>query len=127
MPTRRLITIFLISSLLLMSMGATSDISWTFIFSMNLMIFLASFIDLFFHREKSIDLSARPTRRNGRGLPYTVEVEVKNRSTHFITYTFVDGLPQSFQRPFLLKERLLNSQRQKRSMKQWHQQEDNTT
>ncbi|MBS4208022.1 DUF58 domain-containing protein [Bacillus sp. FJAT-50079] len=101
MPTKRLLIVFLITSLLLISIGAVSEISWVYIFSMNIIIFLASFIDLFFSpRKHQLTFQRILPEEMERGLLYTVEVEVNNRSTYSIAYSFIDGLPPSFQRPF---------------------------
>nr|WP_245542455.1 DUF58 domain-containing protein [Siminovitchia fordii] len=101
LPTKRLLYVFLGISAFFILLGVLTDVSWTYIIMMNLIVLLASFLDLLFSPEKKdLDFKRILPEEMERGLPYTVGVEVENRSGHPFTFAFVDDLPQSFKRPF---------------------------
>lgn len=101
LPTKRLLYIFLGVSALFFLIGIFTDLSWIYVVTMNVIVFLASFLDLFFSPGKK-DLSFKRSMpaEMERDLPYTVEIEIENRAARPFSYAIVDSLPQSFKRPF---------------------------
>lgn len=101
LPTKRLLMIFFILSFVLFLMGAVWEITWGFIMAMNFVLFMASLLDLLFSPNKN-QLSFRRTisEEMERGITYTAQIEVRNSSPHSFSWSLVDGIPQSFKRPF---------------------------
>lgn len=70
----------------------------------NLVFLLLSLIDLAISpRENEISVKRKMPEEMERALQYDVEVNITSNSPHGFSYKVVDGLPQSFQRPFPLK------------------------
>lgn len=100
LPSKRLLFVYGILSVVLL-LFSFWGISWTFVFGINTLILLFSFIDLFFTpKRKQIQFQRIIQEELERGLPYEMMIEIKNSSNYAFTYSFVDGLPLSFQRPF---------------------------
>ncbi|MFJ5714830.1 DUF58 domain-containing protein [Neobacillus sp. NPDC093127] len=91
----------LILSLSLVIGTAFLEISWGFIITVNLIVFLVSLGDLLFSpKKKELSFKRFLPSELERGIPYQVELEVSNRSQRALTFRFIDGLPQTFERPF---------------------------
>ncbi|EDL64928.1 hypothetical protein BSG1_20420 [Bacillus sp. SG-1] len=90
-------------SLLLFS-GGFFGITWNMVITANLVFLLLSLIDLAISpRENEISVKRKMPEEMERALQYDVEVNITSNSPHGFSYKVVDGLPQSFQRPFPLK------------------------
>lgn len=100
LPTGRFIILFLILSIVLLA-GVMAGTSWISILSVDGAVFLVSLADLWFSPKKD-QLSFKRTllTEMERGIPYTVQFEVSNHSQHPIIFQMVDGIPQTFERPF---------------------------
>ncbi|WP_416147256.1 DUF58 domain-containing protein [Salipaludibacillus sp. HK11] len=102
-PTKRLLFFMLLLSIALF-ITTLWGVSWTFIFVMNSVMFLLSFIDLLFlPKRKQLSFTRTMPVKFERGLTYQVEIEVENNSPYAVHCRTIDGLPQSFDRPFPLK------------------------
>ncbi|AMQ08107.1 DUF58 domain-containing protein [Sporosarcina psychrophila] len=104
LPTKRLLSAFLIFSLLVILLGSLLDITWSLIITLNVGVILVSLLDLIYSPKKS-QLSFRRTitKELERNLSYTVEIEVSNTSEFDLRFFLVDDIPQSFERPFPLR------------------------
>ncbi len=70
----------------------------------NSVVFLGSFVELLFLPKKNdLQFSRAIPQKLERGLSYSVDIDMTNHSSHPIHCRFIDGLPQSFERPFPLK------------------------
>lgn len=104
LPTTRLVLVYAGVLLVFILIGMFSRLSWGYIVSMNAVIFLASLLDLFFSpRRSDVTVRRKMPEEMERDRTYKVEVEIQNPSDRPFSYSIVDGLPQSFQRPFPLK------------------------
>jgi uncharacterized protein (DUF58 family) len=102
LPTKRLLLIFLILSSLLW-IGTAWKISWGFIITVNIGVFFISLADLLFSPNKNQLFFKRSlSEEMERGITYSVGIEVRNSSQHSYSYRLIDGIPQSFERPFPL-------------------------
>ena len=81
LPTKRLLSAYLIFSLLVILLGSLLDITWSLIITLNVGVILVSLLDLIYSPKKS-QLSFRRTitKELERNLSYTVEIEVSNTS-----------------------------------------------
>ncbi|MEK4405928.1 DUF58 domain-containing protein [Sporosarcina sp. FSL K6-6792] len=104
LPTKRLLSAYLIFSLLVILLGSLLDITWSLIITLNVGVILVSLLDLIYSPKKS-QLSFRRTitKELERNLSYTVEIEVSNTSEFDLRFFLVDDIPQSFERPFPLR------------------------
>lgn len=104
LPTKRLLSAYLIFSLLVILLGSLLDITWSLIITLNVGVILVSLLDLIYSPKKS-QLSFRRTITTEleRNLSYTVEIEVSNTSEFDLRFFLVDDIPQSFERPFPLR------------------------
>lgn len=104
LPTKRLLSAYLIFSLLVILLGSLLDITWSLIITLNVGVILVSLLDLIYSPKKS-QLSFRRaiTTELERNLSYTVEIEVSNTSEFDLRFFLVDDIPQSFKRPFPLR------------------------
>ncbi|MEH7355368.1 DUF58 domain-containing protein [Neobacillus drentensis] len=102
LPTKRLLLLFLVLSFALL-IGTGWGISWSYVITINLVVFFVSLVDLLFSPKKN-QLSFHRTVADEleRGITYQVKIVVKNTSSYAFTYRMIDGLPQSFKRPFPL-------------------------
>ncbi|WP_307412684.1 DUF58 domain-containing protein [Neobacillus ginsengisoli] len=101
-PTKRLLLIFLILPIILL-IGTVWETSWGFIITVNSVVFFVSLADLFFSPNKNQLFFKRSlSDEMERGISYSVELEVKNNSHHSFSFRLIDGIPQSFKRPFPL-------------------------
>lgn len=100
LPTKRLMLIFLLLSLVLL-IGTIFGIPWGFVITVDVAVLLVSLADLLFSPRKS-ELSFKRTisAEMERGIAYTVKLEVNNSSRHATVYRLMDGTPQSFDAPF---------------------------
>ncbi|MFB9829211.1 DUF58 domain-containing protein [Lederbergia wuyishanensis] len=106
LPSWRLLIIFVILSFVLILVSFRYFSWWTVVF-MNVVLFLLSLIDLFFSpKRKDLYFKRRILDEFERNLAYKVNIEVTNRSNHFMSYSLVDGIPQSFHQHFPLKGRI---------------------
>ncbi|WP_237389635.1 DUF58 domain-containing protein [Bacillus sp. USDA818B3_A] len=103
LPAKRFLFVYLTISLLLV-ISSVFGLSWTFVISFNLLTVCISLLDLLFSPSKR-ELSFKRTipKELERGITYPIDLEVSNASTYPLFYRVVDGLPQSFDRPFPLK------------------------
>lgn len=100
LPTKRLLILVLIVSLCLL-VGSAWEISWLYIFFVNLVVFLLSLIDLFFSpNKKELSFKRVISEELERGIPYTVEIEIDNRSGYSFSFRLIDGLSDKFKSPF---------------------------
>ncbi|MBS4217575.1 DUF58 domain-containing protein [Bacillus sp. FJAT-49711] len=105
-PSGRLLAIFGILSLVLVVVSFGSFSWWPFIV-MNIIVVLLSLIDLTFSpKKKDLTFKRLIPFELERNVSYKVQIEVSNRSKHSMFYSIIDGIPQSFQRPFPMKGRM---------------------
>ena len=104
LPTKRLLGAYLILSIVFILLGSIFNLAWSSIIAMNIIVILASLLDLFYSPKKN-QLSFRRviTKELERNLTYTVEIEVGNTSKHAFRFFLVDGIPQSFEQSFPLR------------------------
>lgn len=104
LPTKQLLSAYLIFSLLVILLGSLLDITWSLIITLNVGVILVSLLDLIYSPKKS-QLSFRRTitKELERNLSYTVEIEVSNISEFDLRFFLVDDIPQSFERSFPLR------------------------
>ncbi|MBS4189525.1 DUF58 domain-containing protein [Bacillus sp. FJAT-49705] len=108
MPTKRLLFIFLIVTIILI-VGTASEISWKLILFVNGFVLSASLLDLFFSpKKKQISLKRIFPDEMERGIPYYVSIEVNNMSPYPIHFRLTDGVPQTFSRSFPLHGKAIN-------------------
>ncbi|WP_235846855.1 DUF58 domain-containing protein [Neobacillus soli] len=100
LPTKRLMLIFIILSLMLL-IGTAWDISWGSLITINIGVFFLSLLDLQFSpKKKQLSFKRTLSEEMERGISYTGQIEVRNISNHPFSYRMIDGLPQSFEIPF---------------------------
>jgi len=100
LPTKRLLFVLLLSSLCLW-IGTFWGISWLFIITANIVLFCISLLDLLVSpRKQQLSFQRTISEELERGLSTTVKVEVTNSSDYPFFFRMMDGLPQSFSRPF---------------------------
>ncbi len=100
LPSKRLLLVYGILSVVLL-LFSFWGISWRFVIGINVFVLLLSFIDLFLTpKRKQIHFQRNIAEELERDLSYEMLIEIKNSSNYAFTYSFVDGLPLSFQRPF---------------------------
>ncbi|MCJ7842006.1 DUF58 domain-containing protein [Lederbergia sp. NSJ-179] len=100
LPSKRLLMIFVLLSIVLW-LFSFWGIAWNFVIGINVLVLLLSLIDLFFSpKRKQIQFERTMTEELERGLSYEMTIEINNTSPFAFTYSFVDGLPLSFGRPF---------------------------
>ncbi|MFZ7945851.1 DUF58 domain-containing protein [Neobacillus sp. 19] len=102
LPTKRLILLYLVLSLAFI-IATVWGMSWAYIITINILVFFVSLVDLLFSPKKS-QLTFQRTMADEieRGISYEVKIQLKNTSPYSFTYRMIDGLPQSFARPFPL-------------------------
>nr|WP_235845574.1 DUF58 domain-containing protein [Neobacillus novalis] len=101
LPTKRLMMMVLILSLSLVIGTAFLEISWGFIITVHLIVFLVSLGDLLLSpKKKELFFKRSLPSKLERGIPYQVELEVRNHSQRACSFRLIDGLPQTFDRPF---------------------------
>ena len=104
LPTKRLLSAYLIFSLLVILLGSLLDITWSLIITLNVGVILVSLLDLIYSPKKSkLSFRRTITKELERNLSYTVEIEVSNTSEFDLRFFLVDDIPQSFERPFPLR------------------------
>jgi len=76
---------------------------WSFDLLANILVLLFSLVDLIFSPNKNQLLVKRscPTEME-RGINYEVPITIQNASSYDVNFRIIDGLPQSFERPFPL-------------------------
>jgi uncharacterized protein (DUF58 family) len=85
-------------------MGAIMGLSWAYLIIFTILALGISLLDLLISPSKQeLTFKRAMPREMERGIPYTIEIEVSNSSPYSISYQLLDGLPQSFDRPFPLK------------------------
>ncbi|MBW8349209.1 DUF58 domain-containing protein [Bacillus sp. IITD106] len=100
LPSGRLIIIFIILSFVLIVVSFRK-FSWWYFITINVVVFLFSLIDLFFSpKRKELHFKRHIPDEMERNLSYKVQIEMTNRSKHSLSYSFIDGIPQSFHSPF---------------------------
>lgn len=100
LPTKRLL--FIITALSAVLIITTFwGVPWPIVFAINGLTILISLLDVFLlPKEEQISLHRSAPDEMERGKVYTIEVEVTNDSSKQTAFRFIDGLPQSFSRPF---------------------------
>ncbi len=84
-------------------MAAIWDISWTWAIMINLVVFCISLLDLLFSPKKNqLTFQRNVAEEFERGLTYSITIDVRNTSRYSFSFRIIDGLPQSFYRPFPL-------------------------
>ena len=78
LPTKRLLGAYLVLSIVFILLGSIFNLAWSSIIAMNIIVILASLLDLFYSPKKN-QLSFRRviTKELERNLTYTVEIEVR--------------------------------------------------
>ncbi|MBS4176834.1 DUF58 domain-containing protein [Bacillus sp. FJAT-49731] len=72
--------------------------------TINIVIIVGSLTDLLFSPNKhQLFIKRTFPEEMERGMTYTVPIELRNTSQHTFSYRMIDGIPQSFERPFPLK------------------------
>lgn len=104
LPTKRLLSAYLVFSLLVILLGSLLNLTWSLIITLNVSVILVSLLDLIYSPKKDhLSFRRTITKELERNLSYTVEIEVSNTSEHDFNFFLVDGIPQSFERPFPLR------------------------
>lgn len=99
-PTKRLLLVFLILSIAL-TVGTVWGISWIYVISVHIFVFIVSLGDLLFSPKKNQLFFKRTVMAEmERGIAYQLKIEVRNVSGQPLSYRLIDGIPQSFERPF---------------------------
>ncbi|WP_244933677.1 DUF58 domain-containing protein [Neobacillus mesonae] len=107
LPTQKLMLVYGILTVAL-GIAAVGDLSWWYVFAIDLIVFLVSFGDLFFSPKKSqLRFKRTLAEEMERGLPYSVVIEVSNPTAYSFSYRLIDSLPQSFVRPFPVRGTIL--------------------
>jgi len=102
LPAKRLLFVYLFISLILI-MGTIIGLSWAFVSIFNILILGISLMDLLFLPSKQqLHFIRTLPKEMERGISYPIRIEVRNSSPYSISYRLLDGLPQSFERPFPL-------------------------
>lgn len=101
-PTNRLLIVFAILTGILLT-ATLWNLPWSFVLLANILVLLFSLVDLTFSPNKNQLLVKRscPTEME-RGINYEVPITIQNASPHDVQFRIIDGLPQSFERPFPL-------------------------
>ncbi|MEH7345584.1 DUF58 domain-containing protein [Bacillus sp. JJ1532] len=100
MPTKKLVIIFFILSVVLL-MGTVLNILWKFVIIVNIFVFSASLLDLLLSpNKKQIILKRIIPEEIERGKTYYIQIEVNNNSQQSFHFRIIDGIPQVFHRPF---------------------------
>jgi uncharacterized protein (DUF58 family) len=101
-PTNRLLLVFAILSGILLT-ATLWHLPWSFVLLANILVLLFSLVDLIFSPKKNQLLVKRifPTEME-RGINYEVPLTIQNASSYDVQFRLIDGLPQSFERPFPL-------------------------
>ncbi|MED3550401.1 DUF58 domain-containing protein [Cytobacillus praedii] len=103
LPTKRLLWLFTLLSITLIIVSIW-DISWTFLLTMNILILIASLLDLLFSaNKKELSFKRVAPAEMERGIAYQVKIEIKNNSPYSLSFRLIDGIPQSFIQQFPLK------------------------
>ncbi|MGN7400235.1 DUF58 domain-containing protein [Cytobacillus praedii] len=103
LPTKRLLWLFTLLSIALIIVSIW-DISWTFLLTMNILILIASLLDLLFSaNKKELSFKRIAPAEMERGIAYQVKIEIKNNSPYSLSFRLIDGVPQSFIQQFPLK------------------------
>ncbi|TCJ03415.1 DUF58 domain-containing protein [Cytobacillus praedii] len=103
LPTKRLLWLFTLLSIALIIVS-NWDISWTFLLTMNILILIASLLDLLFSaNKKELSFKRIAPAEMERGIAYQVKIEIKNNSPYSLSFRLIDGIPQSFIQQFPLK------------------------
>ncbi|PFN96164.1 DUF58 domain-containing protein [Bacillus sp. AFS076308] len=85
-------------------LGTIIGISWAYVITFNILALCISLMDLLFSPCKQLlSFNRILPKELERGISYPIEIEVSNSSPYFFSYQLLDGLPQSFERPFPLK------------------------
>lgn len=101
LPTKRLLILFGVLSMGLLMIGFFSEISWRAVIIINILLFLASLLDLLlFPKKDELTFEREFPEQMERGLPNEIQVKVRNGSQHPVSYKFMDDLPQTFESPF---------------------------
>ncbi len=101
-PTSRFLLVFVFLSLLLL-IGTIWGVSWKFVITVNLLIIFVSLLDLTISAKRS-ELTFKRTfpEEMERARPYQIDIEITNLSNYPLRFQVIDGIPQSFARPFPL-------------------------
>ncbi|MED3575298.1 DUF58 domain-containing protein [Cytobacillus praedii] len=103
LPTKRLLWLFTLLSIALIIVSIW-DISWTFLLTMNILILIASLLDLLFSaNKKELSFKRIAPAEMERGISYQVKIEIMNNSPYSLSFRLIDGIPQSFIQQFPLK------------------------
>lgn len=102
LPTKRFLLLFSIFSLVLL-IGTFYGINWANLITINIFVFFISLIDLLFSpKKRQLTFQRTIAEEFERGISYPVQIEVENTSPYAFSYRIMDGLPQTFDRPFPL-------------------------
>ncbi len=94
--------LFTLLSLILL-LGTRWVLPWSFVILANIAILLFSLFDLFFTPKKQqITVKRSISNEMERGITYKVAIDIVNSSIYDTRLRIIDGLPQSFDRPFPL-------------------------
>jgi len=88
----------------LILLGSLFNLNWGLIIAINVIIILASLLDIFYSPKKNqLAFQRTVTKELERNLVYTIEIKIRNSSKQAFSFSLVDGIPQSFMRPFPLR------------------------
>ncbi|HEY4601407.1 MAG TPA: DUF58 domain-containing protein [Cerasibacillus sp.] len=103
-PGKRLLIICGIVSFSLIILGSLTGLSWGFILFFNIFFIGLSLLDFFFlPRKREMSISRVFPDTMERGQEYLIDIKVHNQSEYDAYVTLIDGLDQSFIRPFPLQ------------------------
>ncbi|MCA1319425.1 DUF58 domain-containing protein [Bacillus tianshenii] len=101
-PTSRLLLVFVILSGILVT-ATFWDMPWSFVLLSNILVLLFSLVDLIYSpHKKQLKVKRSCPAEMERGINYEVALTIENRSPYDVQFSIIDGLPQSFNRPFPL-------------------------
>lgn len=100
LPTKKLIYGLVFLSIILIAFTFLG-VNWIVIGAVNLLVILASLIDLTYSpKRKELTFKRHISGDFERNKQYQIEIDVMNKSEHATQMRIVDDLPQSFERPF---------------------------
>lgn len=100
LPTKRLLIVFVILAIFLAA-GLNAGLSWLEILTIDVVILFISLFDLLLSpKKKQLSFKRTIPLELERGLQTDVTIEVFNNGQTSLSYRLLDGLSQSFERPF---------------------------
>ncbi|KYG34092.1 DUF58 domain-containing protein [Alkalihalobacillus trypoxylicola] len=113
LPTKKLLVAFTGLSIFLIG-GVFLGLTWPWIIALLMLAFILSLFDfLWLPSKKEIDIQRKLLDKLERNIDYEVELTIVNKGKQPVIYEIIDGLPQSFERPFPLRGKVNNESKTK--------------